>query len=244
MTDLETALRLLAIEEKWVQPFAVQDPFGDLALEGYLSLRPDHRYGALAITRVDGRPAPQRVLATPKIRYPFDRGGTFRFPPVAGITIYEKLDGTNVLAYRYLDADGGLHTTYKLRLFSVLRNSKWGPFLDMWNEMLARYPAIATLAEVNGCAVSFELYGSRNAHLVLYDSPSTVRCSSGSRQTARPFARWTSTSGAFPPRDSTASLRQLAIRSRSTPASGRRWSAISRSSKTTNCVAGRVRSGT
>ncbi|MGH9391205.1 MAG: RNA ligase family protein [Vicinamibacteria bacterium] len=171
MTDLETALRLLAIEEKWIQPFAVQDPFGDLALEGYLSLRPDHRYGALAITRVGGKPAPQRVLATPKIHYPFDRGGKFRFPPVAGIAIYEKLDGTNVLAYRYLDAEGGLHTTYKLRLFSVLRNSKWGPFLDMWKEMLARYPAIASLPEVNGCAVSFELYGSRNAHLVIYDQP-------------------------------------------------------------------------
>ncbi len=171
MTDLETALRLLELEEKWIQPFAVQDPFSDLALEGYISLRPDHRYGALAITRVDGKPAPQRVLATPKIHYPFDRGGKFRFPAVAGVTIYEKLDGTNVLAYRYLDADGGLHTTYKLRLFSVLRNSKWGPFLDMWKEILARYPAIATLAEINGCAVSFELYGSRNAHLVIYDQP-------------------------------------------------------------------------
>ncbi len=171
MTDLETALALLAVEDKWLQPFAVQDPFSDLTLEGYLSQRPDHRYGALAILRVDGRPAPQRILATPKIHYPFDRAGTFRFPPVAGISIYEKLDGTNVLACRYRDADGGLHTTYKLRLFAVLRNSKWGPFLDMWKEILVRYPAISSLPEVNGCAVSFELYGSRNAHLIIYETP-------------------------------------------------------------------------
>ena len=90
MTDLETALRLLELEEKWVQPFVVQDPFGGFALEGFLSQRPDHRYGALAITRVDGKPAPQRVLATPKIHYPFDRGGKFRFPPVAGSAIFTR----------------------------------------------------------------------------------------------------------------------------------------------------------
>jgi hypothetical protein len=177
MTDLETALQLLAVE----------DPFNGLSLEGYLSLRPDHRYGALAILRVGGRSAPQRILATPKMHYPFDRAGTFRFPPVAGISIYEKLDGTNVLAYRYRDAEGELHTTYKLRLFAVLRNSKWGSFLDMWREILARYPAISSLPEVNGCAVSFEMYGARNAHLVLYETPLDCAVLFGLREDGTPL---------------------------------------------------------
>ena len=167
----ESARRLLGLREKWLEPFDVEDPFTGLALRGALSRRPDHRYGALAITHVDGRPALQRVFATPKLHYPFDRLGTFRFPPVSRIDIYEKLDGTNVLAYRFHDADGNRHTTYKLRLHPVMRNSRFGPFLDMWREMLDRYPAIARLPEANGCSASFELYGSRNAHLMLYDRP-------------------------------------------------------------------------
>lgn len=167
----ESVLSLLGLKEKWLQPFDVEDPFTGLALRGFLSRRPDHRYGALAITHVDGRPALQRVFATPKLHYPFDKLGDFRFPPVRRIDIYEKLDGTNVLAYRFRDADGMVHTTYKLRLHPVMRNSRFGAFLDMWREMLERYPAIPRLPEANGCSVSFELYGSRNAHLMLYDQP-------------------------------------------------------------------------
>ena len=87
------------------------------------------------------------------------------------INVFEKLDGTNVLAYRYRDADGVFHATYKLRLWPVLRNGRFGRFLDMWKEMTAKHPAIAKVAEVNDCAVGFELYGARNAHLVLYDVP-------------------------------------------------------------------------
>jgi hypothetical protein len=34
--------------------------------------------------------------------------------------------------------------------------------------MLARYPAIPDLVPRNGCAISFELYGSRNTHLLVY----------------------------------------------------------------------------
>ncbi|MBI3097144.1 MAG: hypothetical protein HYY93_02695 [Planctomycetes bacterium] len=171
MTDLDTARELLALEEKWLQPFDVRDPFHDLDLRGYLSQKPDHRYGALAITHVGGEPAPQRLLATPKLHYPFDRDGRVHFPPIRKIDIYEKLDGTNVLAYRYRDAGGVERTTYKLRLHPVLRNSRWGPFLDFWREILARYPAIHDLPERNACSVSFEMYGSRNAHLVVYDAP-------------------------------------------------------------------------
>lgn len=171
VTDLEGAAALLGLEPKWLQPFDVEDPFSGLRLEGFLSIRPDHRYGALAILRVGGRDAPQRIFATPKLYYPFDRTGAFRFPPVKRIEIYEKLDGTNVLAYRYRDADGGAHVTYKLRLFPVLRNGKWGPFLDYWKEILERHPRIPELCETNGASVSFELYGSRNPHLILYDEP-------------------------------------------------------------------------
>jgi hypothetical protein len=171
--DAETltiATQLAGVEAKWLQPFDVTDPFNDeVRLQGYLCQRPDHRYGALAITHVDGALAPQLILATPKLHYPFDRNGAFHFPPIQKIYLYEKLDGTNVLAYRYRDREGTLRLTYKLRLSAVLRNSRWGPFLDLWQEMLGQHPPLSQLVETNHCHVSFELYGARNTHLMVYD---------------------------------------------------------------------------
>ena len=171
MEPNQQAAALLDLDEKWLQGFDVTDPFSGLALAGCLSMKPDHRYGALALLTVDGKAAPQKVLATPKLHYPFGKTGEFHFPPIKHIDIYEKLDGTNVLAYRFMDADGAEHVTYKLRLHPVLRNGRWGNFLDMWRELLERHPAIAGLPARNDCAISFEMYGSRNAHLILYEEP-------------------------------------------------------------------------
>ena len=175
MTDLEQASELLGVDAKFLQPFDVTDPFNDEArLEGFLCQRPDHRYGALALLRVDGRAAAQRIFATPKLHYPFGKDGRFHFPPIHTAHLYEKLDGTNVLAYRYRDADGRARLTYKLRLSPVLRNSKWGPFLDYWRELLARHPDLPALVEASGCHVSFEMYGARNAHLIAYENDLAV----------------------------------------------------------------------
>lgn len=171
MTDLEQAAALLGVDAKFLQPFDTADPFNhDVRIEGFLSQRPDHRYGALALLRVDGQPAPQRIFATPKLHYPFGKDGRFHFPPIQSAHLYEKLDGTNVLAYRYHDADQQPRVTYKLRLAPTLRNSKWGPFLDYWRELIARHPEIPQLIETNNCHVSFEMYGARNAHLIAYEN--------------------------------------------------------------------------
>jgi len=99
------------------------------------------------------------------------RNGAFHFPSVKQIDIYEKIDGTNIFAYQFKDAQDNSHMTYKLRLHPVLRNGKWGNFLDMWKEMLERYPRIPELLMINRCSLSFELFGSRNSHLMLYDTP-------------------------------------------------------------------------
>ncbi|MEK7685106.1 MAG: hypothetical protein AAB466_06770, partial [Verrucomicrobiota bacterium] len=169
--DLQTAAEMLGADAKWLAPFDTPDPFnGDMRLEGYLCQKPDRRYGALALLRVGGEPAPQIIYATPKLHYPFGKDGQFHFPPVQSIHLYEKLDGTNVLAYRYRDAGGAWHLTYKLRLAPTLRNSKWGPFLDYWRELLTRHAALPRLAEASGCHVSFEMYGARNTHLIAYET--------------------------------------------------------------------------
>jgi hypothetical protein len=173
MTEsLDIARLFTGLEEKYLTPFDTTDPFnGEIRLEGYLSQRPDHRYGALVITRVGEEPAPQLIYATPKLHYPFGKDGRFHFPPIERAMLYEKLDGTNVLAYQYRDARGKEYLTYKLRLSAVLRNSKWGPFLDYWRELMERHPAIPQLVSKNNCHISFEMYGARNAHLIQYEVP-------------------------------------------------------------------------
>ena len=173
--SLETAKKLTGLEDKWLQPFDVEDYFNDnLQLQGFLSQKPDHRYGALAITHIGGVEAPQLIFATPKLHYPFGKDGKFHFPPIKKIKLYEKLDGTNVLAYRYRDAENKWHLTYKLRLSPILRNSRWGPFLDMWQELLQKHPQIPQLVEINSCHISFEMYGSRNTHLIIYEEDLAV----------------------------------------------------------------------
>lgn len=175
METLNLAVELTGVDPGWLQAFDVTDPFNnELRLQGYLCQKPDHRYGALALIDVGGERVPQRLLATPKLHYPFDRAGTFRFPPVKRIYLYEKLDGTNVLAYRYRDGHGDWRTSFKLRLSPVVRNSRWGAFLDLWREMMERHPAIADLAAANDCHVSFELYGARNMHLIAYETDLAV----------------------------------------------------------------------
>jgi hypothetical protein len=172
MDDLLEAAGMLGVDAKFLQPFDAADPFhDDLPLQGFLCQRPDHRYGALALLRVGGERVPQVVFATPKLHYPFGKDGRFHFPPIATAHIHEKLDGTNVLAYHYTDASGRRRLTYKLRLSPVLRNSKWGPFLDYWRELLACHPDLPALAEANSCHISFEMYGARNTHLIAYDEP-------------------------------------------------------------------------
>lgn len=183
--SLTVATQLLSLDAKWLQPFDVEDPFNDnIRLKGFLCEKPDHRYGALAITHIGMYEVPQLILATPKLRYPFGKDGSFHFPPVKKIHIYEKVDGTNVFAYRYRDINGNQRLTYKLRLAPVLRNSRWGNFLDMWRELLQKHPMVSKLVERNNCNISFEMYGSRNMHLIIYDFDLTLSALFGVRNDA------------------------------------------------------------
>ncbi len=168
---LERVLNDLQVKEDELQSFEVNDPFNPQnLLRGFISLKSDHRYGAVAITHINGKAAYQIHFGTPKQRYPFGKDGDFHFPAAKEIEVYDKLDGTNVFAYRY-SRNGERFQTYKLRLSPVLRNSKFGEFLELWKEILERYQQISRVCEVNACGISFEMYGSRNTHLILYEEP-------------------------------------------------------------------------
>lgn len=156
-----------------VSMFEAVDPYNPgNQVTGWLCRAEGQFYGSLLINEVNGAEAPMLVRGTPKIGYPFDKQGRWVFPSAKKINAYEKLDGTNILEFEYFNAHGFRFVSYKTRLLPFLRDGgKWGDFKSMWDRMIERHPAIPTLCKVNSCNVSFELYGSANAHLILYDVP-------------------------------------------------------------------------
>ena len=165
---LDRAITELNVRPKDLQEFDEIDPFNDVRLRGFMCRKPDHRYGALYLTHVGDYLAEQLIFCTPKFHYPFDKQGTFHLPESKRIEAYSKIDGTNVFAYKYRGG-GKTRVSYKLRLWPFMRNGRWGPFLDYWREMLEKYPDIPDrVLQYSGYGLSFELYGSRNKHLMIY----------------------------------------------------------------------------
>lgn len=160
--------------------FKVVDNFNTQnAFEGYLCHKSDFRYGSMVIFAVNDRETePQVVFCTPKLHYPFgrlkDEGRRYHWPSeVSKLLITEKLDGTSVNSWSYNDADGNRFTTFKTRLQPVLKVSKYGDFFGLWSEILISFPELKKIPCVQSgdYSLSFELYGSRNHHLIKYDVP-------------------------------------------------------------------------
>ena len=146
----------------------IQDPFNpDNYLTGQINITQGDNYGQLLLTQINGKEcSPQVIYSTPKMHYPFNKNNEFYFGYLENSApAYHKLDGTNIIAYRYI-FNGEEFITYKTRLNPVLGHNKFGNFLFMWKEMLQRYPNIPQLTEKYN--LSFELYGILNKHLVLY----------------------------------------------------------------------------
>lgn len=157
--------------------FCEIDPFNPKnEVAGVISRKSNEYYGALIITWVNNREiTPQLIMGTPKMHYPFgesaDGTRNYAFPSAKYIEIYEKLDGTNVLSYFYTDGENR-YLTYKTRLRPFLGSSRFGDFYNMWKETAAPY--IDRLRQImiqHNCNLSFELYGARNPHLVVYKNP-------------------------------------------------------------------------
>lgn len=156
-----------------VTQFEDVDPFNKgNRVAGWMCRSEGPHYGSLLIWTVNGEEAVQVIQATPKMGYPFDKNSRWQFPSAKIIRAYEKLDGTNILQYRYFNSSGFKFLTYKTRLLPFLRDGgRFGDFKTMWDRMLEKYPRIPELWEANQCNMSFELYGSANPHLILYSVP-------------------------------------------------------------------------
>lgn len=160
------------------EEFCEVDPFNPQnSVSGYVSRKSTELYGALIITKINEQELhpPQFIMGTPKIPYPFgtkpNGSRDYNFVTAKNIEVYEKLDGTNILSYFYHDGDTRF-LTFKLRLRPFVVTSRWGDFLTMWNEVSSHCrQEIEWEMERSDCNLSFELYGSRNAHLVVYKAP-------------------------------------------------------------------------
>jgi hypothetical protein len=177
--DIETAAALLDVSAADLTPFDAVDTFNEgNALEGFLCRHSDYRYGALVLTAVNGAPTSQVIFCTPKLRYPFGRTDEeeriYHFPEAVRVEVYDKYDGTNICAYCYWHPESGERfVTFKTRLTPVLESSKFGPFVELWNELLQDKNLRDLVAAVKhtGWSRSFEMYGYRNVHLIIYDVP-------------------------------------------------------------------------
>jgi len=179
-TGLGSSVPGRGMEGDWTA-FEQIDPFNNIRVEGFINRAPQGKlYGAMHILAVDGAGCDQFVWPTPKQQYPhhFDPVTdemSICFPTLTKVKVYEKLDGTNILAYAYKapsretgDGDAGWRTvvSFKTRLQPFMTPQ----FVKLWKEVLEMRPDIPELVERNGCNLSFELYGRKNQHMVLYDT--------------------------------------------------------------------------
>jgi hypothetical protein len=166
---INKARTLLYVQEKELNGFSEIDPFNGFKLDGYICRHGDYRYGAMYIGAVDGIPCNQVVWSTPKLHYPFDKHGKYNWPTIDELQAFEKLDGTNILAYRYVHKEQ-TYVTYKTRLSPVLKQSQFGDFLSLWKECLQDNPWIdKAIADNPDYNLSFELFGARNPITVQYE---------------------------------------------------------------------------
>jgi len=125
----------------------------------------------------------------PKVDYPFSyHPGTgeriYRWPLFVKARYYEKMDGTNVVNYSYANHLGERFSTFKTRLTPVLAANQFGDFKALWDEVLKIYPDLRCPNDVfeGKVALSYELYGYRNPHLMVYDIPIDTKLLCGIKQ--------------------------------------------------------------
>lgn len=180
---IQKASKLLDVKEDELMSFSTTDSFNnDNLLEGFICRKSDHRYGALVIFKINDEETEQIIWATPKLHYPFDKAGVYQWPNVYQSEYYEKLDGTNILAYWYVHNKYN-YVTYKTRLTAVVKDSGFSDFKSMWEEYTKNNTWIRDSIYGNPeWNLSFELFGSRNPITIKYDFPLEVNLLFGIRK--------------------------------------------------------------
>ena len=151
---------------KMWRPFVEVDPFNPQnRVAGHIQFIGGDEYGALALSHVNDRPAPQFIKVTPKAAYPFHKDGSWVLHGAQEVSAFEKVDGTNICQYGYQDAEGRPFTSFKLRTRPFMSPH----FLNLLERALEQYPTTRAHQLGPGEAVAYELFGYENRLLIRYD---------------------------------------------------------------------------
>lgn len=179
---IERTAKILDVKEDTLQEFTEIDPFNGNLVKGVICRKSDYRYGCMVLFSVNKEPCEQIVYCTPKLEYPFNRNGDFTWPEVSQLEVWDKLDGTNIISFRY-KYQGKTLITFKTRLSPFLKDGRFGGFLSLWQECLEENPWIYKAIFDNPTFnLSFEMFGSRNPITINYDIPLDVVLLFGVRQ--------------------------------------------------------------
>ena len=180
--NIQQASRFLQVQGKVVGEFEREDIFNDNIIKGFICRQSDYRYGAMIICKINDEECEQVIWGTPKLHYPFDKNGKYNWPAINQLEIYEKLDGTNILAYHYKYKDKDF-VSFKTRLGPVVSDMAFGNFRSMWIEYYEDNDWIKDIIKLNpDYNLSFELFGERNLITVFYDFPLEVNLLFGIHQ--------------------------------------------------------------
>jgi len=162
------------------QPFDVVDPYNSQnTVRGIVYIDVNH-YGNLKITHVNDRPADQYIFTTPKFYYPGHHESprhefTEKDFPNAKFQVFEKLDGTNIFAFRYKDADENEFMSFKTRLVPFLRMDGFKDWIAMFKQACDECPKVIYDAKKKPGGQAFEMYGYLNEILIKYDVAISLR---------------------------------------------------------------------
>lgn len=157
---------------------------GGVPFSGLICQARSQWYGALYVLEVAGEPVSQFVMSMPKIHYPYVEGTTRQLsiplrPQHREVSLYEKIDGTCIIAYPLYDRSGALvEVNYKTRRSPTVNDQRI-PFSDAPGEgairpfrtlldRLAMYDRIGAAVIASKANLAFELWGRANEHMVRY----------------------------------------------------------------------------
>lgn len=165
------------VQHNNIHKFERSDPFNPKNhVTGFICRQKGLMGGSLVITHVNGMPVtPQLIYGTPKLAYPYKSHSCrnwMDFPKHTVAVVCEKWNGMNVLFYKYEDVYGNMFYTAKSKGTPFLSDTSVGNFLSLTLEALKGKHISDFVLHINKPdikAVSYELCGKKEPHLVRYD---------------------------------------------------------------------------
>jgi predicted phosphohydrolase len=181
----DVASRLFSCHPALAKKFHREDPLNEgNTLSGYVCVQKGNLQGSLYITHVNGKEvAHQFIYGVPKMLYPYrDKTTELEIPKASKYIFYEKMNGMNVLFFKYRDETGKEWITAKSKGAPLISDCEYGAFLTLTKKVLDQDDKLRSVVLGNMLgnnkevqSVSCELYGKEEPHLVNYQENIALR---------------------------------------------------------------------